>query len=88
MFVRTLNLFAKGLERHSNLEGAIDLYIRGLEIDEIAEDFYQGLMMCYQRLGRKADGLSTYERCRETLASILGSTPSPKTESIRLTLQQ
>ncbi|MGD9223728.1 MAG: BTAD domain-containing putative transcriptional regulator [Desulfobacteraceae bacterium] len=88
MFVRTLNLFAKEYIQQRNDEGAIDLYIRGLEADEIAEELYQGLMMCYQRLGRKADGLSTYERCRETLLSVLGSTPSPKTESIRRALRQ
>ncbi|MGD9366028.1 MAG: bacterial transcriptional activator domain-containing protein [Desulfobacteraceae bacterium] len=87
-FVHALNLFAKGLEKQGNHERAIDLYIRGLETDEIAEELYQGLMVCYQRLGRKSEGLSTYERCRETLSSVLGSPPSPKTESIRLTLQQ
>ena len=87
-FVRALSGLAKELEKQSNQQGAIDIYTRGLEVDKTAEELYQGLMLHYHQLGEKAQGLSTYEHCRESLSSILGSTPSQETESIRLRLLQ
>jgi ATP/maltotriose-dependent transcriptional regulator MalT/DNA-binding SARP family transcriptional activator len=63
-------------------EKAIECYQRGLEIDDLSEEFYQGLMNCYQHLGQKAKALSVYNRCKRVLSSTLGIEPSPKTEAI------
>ena len=63
-------------------EKAIECYQRGLEIDDLSEEFYQGLMNCYQHLGQKAKALSVYNRCKRILSSTLGIEPSPKTEAI------
>jgi len=51
-------------------------------VDNLAEEFYQGLMTCYQRLGRRSEALSIYSRCKKVLSTALGVIPSPKTESI------
>jgi DNA-binding SARP family transcriptional activator len=40
-------------------------------------------MACYQRLGRRAEGLAAYQRCRAALAAGLGVTPSDETEALR-----
>lgn len=67
-------------------ERGLACYERGLEIDDLAEDLYQGLMSCHLRLGRPSDGLAAYERCRRTLAAGLGVAPSAATEALRRAL--
>ena len=82
-FTEALVLMARELIKQNKHDEAIALYLRGLEVDELAEALYQGLMTCYQTIGRITEGLLAYERCRETLWGALGTEPSPKTESIR-----
>ncbi len=67
---------------HAAIRRAIECYERGLEIDDVAEDFYQNLMICYGKLGRKADAAKIYRRFRRTLAASLGVEPSEETENI------
>jgi len=55
---------------------------KGLEIDDLAEEFYQRLMTCYMRLGRQTDALSVYNRCCKVLHAAMGIEPSPKTVAI------
>jgi two-component SAPR family response regulator len=61
---------------------AIDLLEHGLEIDELAEEFYQQLMLCYRSLGQEAGAVKVYHRCRVALSESLGVEPSSKTEEI------
>ncbi len=86
-FLHALGVLARAWEREGRLGKAVDLYLRGLEVDALAEEFYQGLMRCYQLQGRTAEGLIVYERCRDAL-SALQITPAPETESILLSLRQ
>jgi DNA-binding SARP family transcriptional activator len=46
------------------------------------EAFYQGLMRCYQRLGRRSEGISAYQRLRQVLSVTMGLTPSPSSEKL------
>jgi DNA-binding SARP family transcriptional activator len=64
------------------IKQAIQCYERGLEIDDVAEDFYQNLMVCYGKLGRKAEAAKVYKRFRSALAASLGVEPSEETETI------
>ncbi|MEW6683469.1 MAG: bacterial transcriptional activator domain-containing protein [Nitrospirota bacterium] len=48
----------------------------------LVEPFYQRLMLGYETLGRRAEALATYRRCRETLHAQLQIPPSPTTETI------
>jgi DNA-binding SARP family transcriptional activator len=61
-------------------------YDRGLQVDDISEEFYERMMICYRRLGRIAEGIDTYERCKRVLSAVLGVKPSPKTEAARKSL--
>ncbi len=61
---------------------AIECYQRGLEIDDVAEEFYQSLMLCNRKLGRNAEAVKVYQRCRDALSSSLGIAPSAETEDI------
>lgn len=63
---------------------AADLYERGLEVDPLAEDLYQRLMDCHQRLGQYAEALRVYRRCRDLLAAELGLAPSRATREAAL----
>jgi ATP/maltotriose-dependent transcriptional regulator MalT/DNA-binding SARP family transcriptional activator len=65
-----------------NGEKAIECYQRGLDADDLAEEFYQGLMTCYQRLNRETEARAVYYRCRKALSSALGIEPSAKTVAI------
>ncbi len=67
-------------------ERAIDAYERALAVDDLAEEFYQGLMTCHARLGRRAEALRAYARCQRALAATLGVEPSPVTQSLARTL--
>jgi DNA-binding SARP family transcriptional activator len=87
-FLQAITTMARKWEQQGSFAQAVDLYRRGLEADEFAEEFYQGLMRCCQLQGRTAEGLAIYQRCREILSSSLGIAPSPETESLHLALRQ
>jgi len=57
-------------------------YEKGLSIDPCAEDVSRQLMIAYHKLGRSADILRTYNRCRESLRGLGGLTPSAMTEDL------
>jgi DNA-binding SARP family transcriptional activator len=81
-FLRGVTWLGHYWEKTEQWEKAIECYQRGLEVDDLAEEFYQGLMNCYQHLGQKAKALSVYNRCKRILSSTLEIEPSPKTKTI------
>ena len=81
--LRQLGAAGKYWEDQAAWSHSIDYYRRILEIDPVAEEFYQRLMISYLALGRRAEALTTYKRCQNMLESLLGVQPSPGTESIR-----
>ena len=74
-------------EESGQWDKAIACYQRGLEADELAEEFYQGLMRCYRHLDRCAEGIVVYRRLRRTLSLMLGITASPASELLFQALQ-
>jgi two-component SAPR family response regulator len=66
----------------SAMNKAIECYQRGIEIDDVAEEFYRSLMVCYRQLGRKAEIVKIYKRCRDALVAALGVEPSDETDEI------
>lgn len=54
-------------EEQKKYRPAIDCYLKGLETDDLFEEFYQRIIACYLHLGRKAEALSVYKRCEKTL---------------------
>ncbi|GAB4511095.1 MAG: hypothetical protein Tsb0026_13750 [Sulfuricaulis sp.] len=87
-FLRHLVDVARHWEKIGLHETAIQYYQKGLEVDDLAEIFYQRLMVCYQQLGRRSEALAVYRRCRTTLSLILSIPPSPATEAIHRRLTQ
>jgi len=76
------------LERARRWDEAIACYERALEIDPLVELFYRRLMLCRAELGRLAEALATYDRCRELLGGVFGVEPSPETEMLRKELRR
>jgi LuxR family transcriptional regulator, maltose regulon positive regulatory protein len=81
-FIRAISQLGDHFEGTKQWERAIEWYQRGLEVDPLAEDFYQRLIACYHSSDRRAEGAATYHRCKKILQSTLGVDPSPKTEQI------
>ncbi len=69
-------------EQAGDWEKAIGYYERGLDIDPMAEEFYQHLMSCFRKLGRTAAVVNAYHRCSEILFKHLGIKPSARTNAI------
>jgi len=84
--LRGVLALAKRLQEADRWENAVALYHRALELDNLAEDLYRNLMICYRELGRPSEALQVYRRCRELLSLVLGVRPSADTEAVRRSL--
>jgi LuxR family transcriptional regulator, maltose regulon positive regulatory protein len=81
-FLRATSRLSRAWIDAGQWERAADAYERGLDVDHLAEESYQGLMQCYERLGRRGEALRVAARCRRALADALGVEPSPATQAI------
>ena len=81
-FLRGVTMLGRSYEKLDQREKAVECYLFALEIDSMIEEFYQRLMICYQRMGRIADAVLVYKRCRKNLFSLLQVPPSSHTRSI------
>jgi LuxR family maltose regulon positive regulatory protein len=82
-FLRNVRRLGIYLERAGKLETAIEFYRKGIEVDDLAEEFYQRLMKCYLLMGKKAEALSVYKQCAQIFSSVIGIEPSRETETLR-----
>ena len=87
-YIHQLEDLGEKLELHGDAQHAIEWYLKGLEVDVLAEPFYQGLMRSYQKMDRNAEGIEVYQRCFRTLTSSLGVKPSSATKEIYRELRQ
>lgn len=69
-------------EHAGDAEWALASYLGGLHVDDLAEGLYRAAMRCYVALGRHAEAVALYERCRRVLAAQLGVAPSPATHAV------
>ncbi len=67
---------------------AVTCFSRGVEIDDLAEEFYRHLMTCYLAAGRQAKALEIYDRCRSVLSAKVGIKPSSATEAVYRSILQ
>ena len=72
-----------GILNFSQFEQAATLYLRALELDNLAEALYRRLMIVYREQGEPAEAINIYRRCQEILSIVLNTKPSAETESIR-----
>ncbi len=82
-YLRLISGMARLSDRTDNSKEAVEYYMKGLETEPLAEEFHQGLMASYLRLGHHAEALSAYMRCKRILQAELGIAPSGRTEALR-----
>ena len=82
-FLRAVKRLCEYWKQIGQHDKAVECFQRSLEVDDLAEEFYQDLMTCYWQLGRRMDALSIYERYKETVSSKLGVEPSPEANRLR-----
>ncbi len=87
-FIRAVKRLGDHFERSGLWERAVECYQKGLEADELAEEFYQRLMASYLSSDRRAEAIAVYNRCRKVLKSALGIDPSPRTEEVFKALKE
>ena len=80
--IRAIATAGGHLQREGAYDQAIAWYEHGIEIEPLAEPFYQSLMRIYHALQRPAEGLGVYQRCRNILAAQLQVAPSAETETL------
>lgn len=85
-YLRHVGRLADYWSQTKQWEKALDCYQKGMEVDELAEEFCRGMMICYQNLGLKANALSLYNRFEKRLKAVLGVEPSLQTKTLRNTL--
>ncbi|KGQ19672.1 putative transcriptional regulator, winged helix family [Lysobacter dokdonensis DS-58] len=81
-FIHALARQAERLETAGDDTAAIALYMRGIDADPAIESFYQGLMRCYDRSGRRSEAIAAYQRLRQILSITLGLQPSQSSERL------
>jgi DNA-binding SARP family transcriptional activator len=81
-FLRVLVNHARRLQDRGQCEQAIDLLRHALEVDDLSEEYYRRLMQCYAKLGRQAEAVTVYRRCREILGRVFGLKPGPEMETL------
>lgn len=87
-FLRAIEMLGNYLEEEGDLNRAVDCFQKAIEVDDMAEVFYQRLMICLKKLGRRSAAISTYKRCKKTLSANLGLEPSPETKAIKESLYE
>jgi DNA-binding SARP family transcriptional activator len=85
--VRTVLGLGHRMQASGRWDEAVTLYQRALELDNLTEALYRGVMICHRELGQPAAALQAYRRCRELLSVVLGLAPSAETEAVRRSLE-
>jgi LuxR family maltose regulon positive regulatory protein len=81
-FLRNIKRMGFYWEQAGEFEKAVECYQKGLETDDLTEEFYRNIMNCHLQTGKRAEAIIVYKRCREILSTVLGIQPSPETEAV------
>ena len=82
-FVRFACETAESLKDAEQLDEAISFLQTSLDAEDQAEAIYRQLMLFYLQIGRKAEGIEIFKRCKNALTTALGVDPSAETLRIR-----
>jgi len=82
-FLKGVLKLGSDFEVAKQYHSAIEIYQRGMEVDDLAEVFYQRLISCYLKKNRYSEAADVYARCERTLFAKFGVGPSEKTMTLR-----
>lgn len=69
-------------ETQQNWSDAVTCYEYGLNAEQLAESFYQRLVICYRQMDLPTEALRVYERCEKVLALGIDTEPSARTKKL------
>ncbi len=81
--MRLLTTLGAALAHEGLIDTAVTCFERGLEIDELSEPCYRGLMETHARRGEHAQAIKIYNCCARLLEARLQARPGPATEALR-----
>jgi DNA-binding SARP family transcriptional activator len=87
-FLRAVMEAGRSCEAAGEWEAALSCYRKGLEADDLHEEFHRRKMICLHRLGRRSEAEAAYQRCRRTLRAGLGVAPSAETEAVLKSIRE
>jgi LuxR family maltose regulon positive regulatory protein len=79
---------ARSLRAAGRYDDVISVLRRGLEIDDLVEEFHRGLIHSFKTLGREGEAMAAYRRCQRILSSRLGVAPSAETQRAAFSVAQ
>lgn len=85
-FIRAISDYARQLTKKGSHEQVAELYQWGLDIDDLVEDFYMGLMDTFIAQDKQSDAILVFNRCQKVFSSKLGIEPSTNTKLLFQTL--
>ena len=86
--IMTMKQLAEYWEQQKNWKKALEIYQKCIEINNCSEELFQRQMICYQRLGCRAEVITTFNRCQAELSAKLGIQPSYQTRAILDTIMK
>ena len=87
MYLSLIDQLGSIHEQNNSWKQASECYLQGLEIDMMAEQFYQRLMQCYIEMDRAGDAVKTYRQCFHVLNKNLGVEPSNEIKTLLSKIQ-
>ncbi|MCB1954167.1 MAG: hypothetical protein KDG55_00745 [Rhodocyclaceae bacterium] len=87
MFLRAIETLGGHMAQKGDLAAAVDLYGAGVGLSPLAETLYRKRMQLLDTLGRRAEAIEDYRRCRHMLSVVLGVQPAAETEALRRRLE-
>jgi len=87
-FLRAVMEAGRSREAAGEWEAALSCYRKGLDADDLHEEFHRRKMICLHRLGRRSEAEAAYQRCRRTLRAGLGVAPSAETEAVLKSIRE
>jgi ATP/maltotriose-dependent transcriptional regulator MalT/DNA-binding SARP family transcriptional activator len=78
LFVDTIQKIARRFERQRRWQEAIRCYRLALNVEALAEVFYENLMRIYAKMGKPGEALLVYRQYKAVLQAGLGLSPSSR----------
>ncbi len=85
-FLASMRNAGEALRKAGRWEKAAECYQRALDVDDLSEELYRSLMVCYREQGDPGKAVTVYEHCKRVLRTTFGIEPSPKTRELYKTL--
>jgi DNA-binding SARP family transcriptional activator len=77
-----LDQLARVCESAGEPQQALGFFRRAVEQDPLAEAFHRRLMLMLRELGRSAEAVEAYARCKSLIETARGGEPTPETQAI------